>query len=91
MLSSFFFPVVKYVSLSSELSAKTAGRRSTHCARCDIAGDIDSITNIRNNIIHGDADPALSTEQIHGYVFKLDLWARCLVDTLNLELNYILN
>lgn len=56
----------------------------------DIAGDIDSMTFIRNNIIHGDADPALSTEQIRGYAFKLDLWANCLVDMLNYELNVML-
>ena len=56
----------------------------------NIAGDIDSMTFIRNNIIHGDADPALSTEQIRGYVYKLDLWASCLVDTVNYELNSIL-
>lgn len=63
----------------------------TETVEIDIAADIDSMTYIRNNIIHGDADPALSTEQIRGYIFKLDLWANCLVDILNHELNFILS
>lgn len=57
----------------------------------DIAGDINSMTSIRNNIIHGDADPALSTDQVRGYVKKIELWSNCLNDVLNIELNTILN
>ena len=53
-------------------------------ARTPITADIDSFTNIRNNIIHNDANPGnITHQQIHGYMEKL--WEFGYVVDLRLE------
>lgn len=41
-----------------------------------IKADINSLTAIRNNIIHNDASPSFTVEQVEGFVVKLLAFAR---------------
>ncbi|NMM36783.1 MAG: hypothetical protein HHJ09_04605 [Glaciimonas sp.] len=51
----------------------------------DISGDIDSLTNIRNNIIHTDATPSSITyQQVRGY--RENLWEFCYLIDLHLQI-----
>lgn len=50
----------------------------------NISGDIDSLTHIRNNIVHTDAIPAgITFQQITGY--RQSLWEFCFLIDLHLE------
>lgn len=57
----------------------------------DIAADIDSLTAIRNNIIHSSANPTISVKQLKTYMSNLENWAEFLVIHLNDQLSEILN
>lgn len=43
--------------------------------KIDIRADVNSLINLRNNIIHGDASPSITVEQIDGYITRLMLFA----------------
>lgn len=49
----------------------------------DIKGTINSITHIRNNILHQNASPSLTTEAIKNYLNELRMFAFELVNYLN--------
>jgi hypothetical protein len=49
----------------------------------DIKGKFNSITNIRNNIIHSDANPALTHTQIKQYLTTFQKFAKALVKVLD--------
>ena len=57
----------------------------------NIASDINALTNIRNNILHGDATPSLTHEQIENYKWHIMMFSTKLVETLEAEIDKLVN
>ncbi len=51
----------------------------------NIAADINAFTSIRNNILHGDATPSLTHEQIESYKRHITKFSAKLVGRTGLE------
>ena len=69
MLSPFSFTVVKNVPLSGTISAKTAGLRSTHLARCSLESHSHRMTQIVNMQVgdSGQLSRSLPCDVIHSF------------------------
>lgn len=53
----------------------------------NIAADINALTNIRNNILHGDATPSLTHEQIENYKRHIMMFSTKLAEKLDNEID----
>jgi len=57
----------------------------------NIAADVNALTNIRNNILHGDATPSLTHEQLENYKKHIIMFSSQLVGVLDNRIDNLTN